>query len=161
MLHGVFERLPFTRLKGFIWLTLMLLLIAVLLGKWSQLNEKLEETKVKLTVSNFYNNAVSLRNLWELNDKPNHITVDNIDLSFTTLGWPIVVESRQINCTKMWILLSGEQVVSPYISLSNKKTVNSSGYNSCEYQIIDGKGLELSYENETIHIDGFLTRITL
>jgi MSHA biogenesis protein MshF len=39
--------------------------------------------------------------------------------------------------------------------------VNSSGYNSCEYQIIDGKGLELSYENETIHIDGFLTQITL
>ncbi|MGF1876129.1 hypothetical protein L4D77_12475 [Photobacterium frigidiphilum] len=157
----MFDRLPFTRLKGFIWLTLMLLLIAVLLGKWSQLNEKLEETKVKLTVSNFYNNAVSLRNLWELNDKPNYMTVNNIDLSFTTLGWPIVVESKQINCEKMWFLLSGDQKASPYITLSNKRTVNSNGYNSCEYQIIDGKGLELFYKNETIHIDGFLTQITL
>ncbi|EAS42430.1 hypothetical protein P3TCK_24030 [Photobacterium profundum 3TCK] len=161
MLHGVFDRHRFTRLKGFIWLTLMLLLIAVLLGKWSQLNKRLEETKVKLTVSNFYNNAVSLRNLWELNDKPNYLTVDNIELSFTEFGWPIVIESRQINCEKMWFLLSGDQESSPYITLSNKRTVNSNGYNSCEYQIIDGKGLELSYEHETIHIDGFLTQVTM
>jgi MSHA biogenesis protein MshF len=161
MLHGVFDRLQFERLKGFIWSALILLLIAALLGKWSQLNERMEETKIKLTVGNFYNNAVSLRNLWELNNKPNYITVDNIDLSFTELGWPIVLESRQINCEKMWSLLSGDQLVSSYISLSNKKTVNSSGYNSCEYQIIDGKGLELSYEHETIHIDSFLTQITM
>lgn len=161
MLHEVFDRLQFSRLKEFIWLALILLLIAVLVGEWSQLNKKMEETKVNLTVNNFYNNAVNLRNLWELNDKPNYMTVNNIELSFTALGWPIVIESRQVNCDKMWLLLSGEQAASSYIHLSNKRTVNSTVYNSCEYQIIDGKGLELSYENETIHIDGFLTKITL
>ncbi|WP_245905482.1 hypothetical protein [Photobacterium lipolyticum] len=112
---------------------------------------------LKVTVRSFYERASSLRQLWELNDKPQVAENNGVMFGFTALGWPIVNHGGHINCEQMWVLLSNDDQATSYIQLVDKKSLKSGAYNSCFYQISDGKWLELLYENETIRINGFLT----
>ncbi|PSU32811.1 hypothetical protein C9I99_17170 [Photobacterium lutimaris] len=101
--------------------------------------------------------ASAIRQQWELENKPSHSQTNGIEYSFTRYGWPIIIRNEHIDCAEMWDLLSSRQASIDYITLIDKKKVRSERYNSCYFQITDGKWLALFYENETIHTNGFLT----
>lgn len=153
-----FNRLQKKRFHHFIWLAASFLVVAVLMVQWRQVNEKAEQTQLKVLVQTFYKSASSLRQQWELNDKPIQIESDGIQHTFTKLGWPIILQDNQVDCDKSWGLLSSRSNSVTYADIVIKKVTRSGQYNSCYYQISDGKWLELSYKNEIILIDGFLTR---
>ncbi|WP_428441016.1 hypothetical protein [Photobacterium sagamiensis] len=157
-MQEAFDRLQRARFNGFIWFAVILVLITTLLMQWSRVSDKADQTIVKVTVRSFYESASSLRQLWELNDKPEVAESNGITFGFTALGWPVVIRGGNVNCKEMWDLLSNNSQSASYIDLFDKKTLKSAPYNSCIYQISDGRWLELFYENETIHINGILTQ---
>ncbi|MCW8330423.1 hypothetical protein MD588_16575 [Photobacterium sp. SDRW27] len=125
--------------------------------QWHQVNEKAEQTQLRVLVQTFYKSASSLRQLWELSDKPLHSEKEGIQYTFTKLGWPIIKLDNHIDCEKTWQLLSSRANSIAYADIVIEKVTRSGQYNSCHYQITDGKWLELFYENETIRVNGFLT----
>lgn len=152
-----FNRLQKRRFHHFVWLAAVLVVIAVLISEWQQVNEKAEQARLKVLVQTFHKSASSFRQLWELNGKPVQLEKEGIQLTFTKLGWPIVLTEEQVDCEKTWNLLSSRTNSVAYAGFYTKREVGSTRYNFCYYQLTDGKWLELFYENETIRINGFLT----
>lgn len=153
-----FNQLQKKRVYYFIRLVVIFSIITALVIQWHQVNEKAEQTQLRMLVQTLTKSAATLRQEWELNNKPEQSIKDGVGYSFTRFGWPIIVENSQINCKKIWGLLSSRVNTAPYIDLVNESDFKSMDYDLCFYQISDGKWLALFYENETIRIDGFLTR---
>ncbi|WP_044622411.1 hypothetical protein [Photobacterium gaetbulicola] len=157
MLRAVSSIKHFGHMRWFLWGGVIFLMIWVLLVQWHKVNDQAERTRVKLLAQTMSRSAASLRQQWELENKPSHSQTNGIEYSFTHKGWPIIIRDQHVDCAKMWNLLSSRQVPVDYVSLVDKKEVRSAHYNSCYFQITDGKWLALFYENETIHTNGFLT----
>ena len=157
MLRVVANLKYFGHVRWFLWGGVIFLMIWVLLVEWHRVNEEAERTQVKLLAQTMNRSASSLRQKWELENKPSHSQTNSINYSFTHKGWPIIIRNDHIDCAEMWDLLSSRQRPVDYISLVDKKNVRSERYNSCYFQITDGKWLALFYENETIHTNSFLT----
>lgn len=140
------------RLQNISWILVTLVLISVLLYEWQQVHKKAKQVQLDLTKNNLYLGAVNLRQNWELNNKPQHDVIDNIAFEYTPLGWPIVSKNGELDCPKIWFLLSNGMEVVDYSSFDYIKSGYSSGYNSCLYDIGINKKLELFYINDKIHI---------
>lgn len=143
--------------RYFIWGAVILLLITVLLFESHSVHDKAVQVRVEVLAQTLQTSASTLHQEWELNHKPSHAVVDGIPYSYTQKGWPVVWQNGQVNCEKIWELLSSRVAPVKYIDVISKSEVRSSFYNSCNYQISDGKWLALFYENETIHTNVFLT----
>lgn len=153
-----FNQLQKKRVYYFIRLVVIFSIITALVIQWHKVNEKAEQTQLRMLVQTLTKSASTLRQGWELNNKPEQSIKDGVGYSFTRFGWPIVVVNNQINCEKTWVLLSPRLGAVKYIDMVNDSGYKSTSYDFCFYQISDGKWLALFYENETIRIDGFLTR---
>ncbi|MDV5170948.1 hypothetical protein [Photobacterium rosenbergii] len=157
MLRAVANLKYFAHVRWFVWSGVIFLMLWALLVEWHRVNEEAERTQVKLLAQSMSRSASSLRQKWELENKPSYSKTNGIDYSFTHKGWPIIIQDDHVDCAQMWDLLSSRQSPVDYISLIDKKNVRSERYNSCYFQITDGKWLALFYENETIHTNSFLT----
>ncbi|MGR5141599.1 hypothetical protein ACQKPX_07935 [Photobacterium sp. DNB23_23_1] len=157
MLHAVANPKFSSHVRWFLWGGVIFLMIWVLLVEWHKVHEEAERTKVKLLAQTMSRSASTLRQQWELENKPSHSQTNGIEYSFTRYGWPIIIRNEHIDCVEMWNLLSSQQTPVNYINLVDKRNVISERYNSCYFQITDGKWLALFYENETIHTNSFLT----
>ena len=140
-----------------VWLLLIVVLVAALLAQWPRLQQATTDTQVKLLTQTLWESAVSLRQKWELENKPERSFLKGIEYTFTQKGWPVISHNGQINCHETWLLLSSRIQSVKYTHLSSKNEMRSKYYNSCYYQIDDGKGVAIFYENETIFISNFLT----
>ncbi|MCG3862841.1 MULTISPECIES: hypothetical protein [unclassified Photobacterium] len=140
------------RLQNISWILVTLVLISVLLYEWQQVHKKAKQVQLDLTKNNLYLGAVNLRQNWELNNKPQHDVIDNIEFEYTPLGWPIVSKNGELDCPKIWFLLSNGMEVVDYSSFDYIKSGYSSGYNSCLYDIGINKKLAIFYINDKIHI---------
>ncbi|WP_428465922.1 hypothetical protein [Photobacterium minamisatsumaniensis] len=147
-----------SRIHHIILLSAIFMIISALLTQWQKVNEKAEQTQLSVLTQTLVKSAASLRQEWELSDKPERVTVNGANVSFTQKGWPIVLNEQQINCQKTWELLSSRFNPVSYLDLVEKKEMRSTYYNSCYFKVSSGNWLALFYENETIQIDSFLTR---
>ncbi|WP_299019235.1 hypothetical protein [uncultured Photobacterium sp.] len=152
-----FNRQQKKRFRYLIWLSVVFLVLTVMLVQWRQIDAKAEQTQLKVLEQNFHKSASSLRQMWELQDKPEQLEVDGIKFALTSLGWPIVLRDGQVDCQQMWDLLVSREGSVDYLRFYSKKEVRSGQYNSCFYQITGGNWLELFYQRERIRINGFLT----
>ncbi|MGR5064789.1 hypothetical protein [Photobacterium sp. DNB22_13_2] len=157
MLRAVANLKFSSHVRWFLWGGVIFLMIWVLLVQWHKVNEEAERTRVKLLAQAMSRSASTIRQQWELENKPSHSEIHGIEYSFTRYGWPIIIQNEHVDCAEMWELLSSRQTPVNYISLVDKRNVISERYNSCYFQITDGKWLALFYENETIHTNSFLT----
>ncbi|MEZ8741464.1 hypothetical protein C9I94_19730 [Photobacterium swingsii] len=158
MLPEAFNLRQAGRYKFFIWFGLILTLIFVLQSEWQKVNEKAEDVALKLTINSLYEGASSLRQSWELNNRPEYLEVDGVNLHFTTLGWPLIEKNNNLDCYQLWRILTPANISAPYVSLLYTKEAKSVTYESCIYEISTGKWLELFYENETIKFNDFMAR---
>ena len=157
MLRAVANLKYFSHVRWFLWGGVIFLMIWALLVEWHKVNEEAERTRVNLLAQTMSRSASTLRQKWELDNRPIHSKTHGIEYSFTRYGWPIIIRNEHIDCAEMWDLLSSRQRPVDYISLVDKRNVISERYNSCYFQITGGKWLALFYENETIHTNSFLT----
>ncbi|WP_318433462.1 hypothetical protein [Photobacterium leiognathi] len=140
------------RLQNVSWAVVTLLLISVLLYEWSQVHKNAKLVQLDLTRNNLYQGAVNLRQNWELNNKPQHDEVAKIPFSYTSLGWPVVYKNGDLDCQKIWSLLSNGIEKPEYNAFSYRKLGDSVAYNSCLYDIGINKKLAIFYINDRIHI---------
>ncbi|MBC7004995.1 hypothetical protein BIZ37_20740 [Photobacterium sp. BZF1] len=157
MLRAVANLKYFAHVRWFVWGGVIFLMVWTLLVEWHRVNEEAERTRVNLLAQTMTRSASALRQKWELENRPSHSQTNGIDYSFTHKGWPIILQDDHVDCVQMWNLLSSRQRPVDYLSLVDKKEMRSDLYNSCYFQINDGKWLALFYENETIRTNGFLT----
>ncbi len=154
--------LKFSRhIQQFLFVAVIFIIISSLFVQWQKINEKAVQAQQQVLINTLTKSASSLRQKWELNNKPERMTVNGINVSYTRYGWPIVLDNNHVNCEKTWELLSPKMNPVSYADLHEKKEMRSAYYNSCYFRISDGNWLALFYENETIHIDSFLTRAEL
>ena len=140
-----------------VWLLLIVVIVAALFAQWPRLQQATDATRVKLLTQTLWRSAVSLRQKWELENKPVTSSLKGIRYTFTDKGWPVISHNGRIECDKTWVLLSSRIQPVKYTRIVEKNEVRSIYYNSCYYQLEDGKGVALFYENETIFISNFLT----
>ncbi|WP_297481604.1 hypothetical protein [uncultured Photobacterium sp.] len=139
------------RLKNMAWAAVILLLISVLLYKWQQIENKAEDTQLILTQNNLYQGAVNLKQQWEINNKPYRDHINGIDFQYTPLGWPIVNIHNQLDCHKLWQLLTNNIHYSNHnesLYVTNGKLTD---INHCTY-IINNKALAIFYIGGKIRI---------
>jgi len=156
MLPEAFNVRQVGRYKFFIWFVLILTLVFVLQNEWRKVNAKAEDVALKLIINSLYESASSLRQSWELNNRPDHMEIDGVDLHFTKLGWPLIEQNNNLDCYQLWRTLTPVNISAPYVSLLYTKEARTVTSESCIYQISTGKWLELFYENETIKFNDFV-----
>ena len=132
------------RLKNMAWAAVILLLISVLLYKWQQIENKAEDTQLILTTNNLYQGAVNLKQQWEINNKPAYDRIGGIDFQYTLLGWPIVNIDNQLDCNKLWQLLTDN--INYITNNESLYFINGklTGINHCTY-MINNKALAIFY----------------
>ncbi|MGF1716227.1 hypothetical protein L4D08_15250 [Photobacterium chitinilyticum] len=145
------------RLQYFIWFCGVSFIVTSMLVQGIEIKEEAEHTRLNVLKQTFYKSASTLRQLWELQDKPAQLDIAGMNVEFTARGWPVVFNDKGTDCRKIWDLLASRSGAVSYLRFDSKKEMRSARYNSCYYQVSDGNWLELFYKNETIHINGFLT----
>ena len=153
-----FDRLQKRRFHRVVWLTVIFAVMALLLVQGLRINEKAEQVRLRLLVQSFYESASSLRQQWELQGRPQQAELDGVRYGFTRLGWPLVLTEGRVDCAKTWDLLSSGTNPTDCATRCMQNKVRSMRYYSCYYEVTSSKGLVLFYENETMHVDVFLTR---
>ncbi|MGF1725769.1 hypothetical protein [Photobacterium nomapromontoriensis] len=143
--------------RYFIWGAVILLLIGVLLFESHSVHDKAIQVRAEVLAQTLQTSASALHQEWEFAHKPSHAVVDGIPYAYTQKGWPVVWQNGQVDCAKTWELLSSRVAPVKYSDVISKSEVRSGFYNSCYYQVGDGKWLALFYENETMHTNVFLT----
>ncbi|GAD30934.1 conserved hypothetical protein [Photobacterium leiognathi lrivu.4.1] len=106
----------------------------------------------ELTQKNLYQGAVTIRNKWELNNKPRCDEIAGIPFSYTAIGWPIVYNNGDLDCPKTWSLLSNGIEKPEYNTFSYIKAGDSVAYNTCLYDMDINNKLAIFYINDRIHI---------
>jgi len=152
-----FNRLQKKRLQYLIWFCGASFLVTNILAQGLEIKEEAERTRLSVLKQTFYKSASTLRQQWELQDKPAQLDIAGMNVEFTARGWPVVLNNNGVDCQRIWDLLSSRSGSISYVKFDSKKEMRSARYNSCYYQISDGNWLELFYKDETIHINGFLT----
>ncbi|KJF81125.1 hypothetical protein [Photobacterium angustum] len=140
------------RLQNVSWLIITFILISVLLYEWQQVQKNAKLLQFDLTRNNLYQGAVNLRQNWELNNRPHYDKVGDIAFEYTQLGWPIVLKQGELDCPKIWSLLSNGIGMPEYNSFSYVNADDSNSYNTCLYDIGIKKKLAIFYINDKIHI---------
>lgn len=153
----VYKWLQQRRLYVFLWGSLLLVTVTILMVQGEHFVDRAEEIQVKVLTQTMVKSAASIRQKWELENRPEYSSINGINYGFTQYGWPIIRSERGIDCSQTWNLLSSRNSELEYLNFERKSTVTSYSYDSCFYQISHGKWVALFYENETIRINGFLT----
>lgn len=156
MLPEVFNQRQINRIHYSIWFVVVLVLVIALRVEWRKVNEKADDIAMRLTIKSLNEGAVAMRQMWELNNRPATLKVDDIDVIFTAKGWPRVEQNNSLDCYNLWRLLSPANIPAPHISMLYSKEPKSVTYESCVYEISAGKWLELFYGNETIKLNDFV-----
>lgn len=88
-----------------LWGALVIILLAVIFINWEKIEPEVEDTAIIMTSREILSSANEFKNYWVVNGQPKTMVKDDIEVSFSSLGWPIVLkENDEIDCLQ-WLHL--------------------------------------------------------
>lgn len=136
--------MPATRM---IWGGIVIVLLAVFLFQWDQLEPKVEDTSLVIASREILSSANEFKNYWVVNGQPSSMNKEGVEIIFTSLGWPIVINDQEIDCQK-WIaiLLPDKETIYTDSIRSHKNLTEIESYH-CDYSISNGKVMSVMLNN--------------
>ncbi|OCH13213.1 MULTISPECIES: type IV pilus, mannose-sensitive hemagglutinin protein MshF [unclassified Aliivibrio] len=141
----------------FIWGGLVLIFVAIILYQWQQMEPEVEDAALLMSSREILSSANEFKNYWVVNGQPKSIVKDNVDITFTPLGWPITLKDNELDCQKwLYILLPEKQkIYTDFIHVSKKKADMLRF--GCKYSMSNGKVISVMLVNGVFKVNvGFL-----
>ena len=141
------------------WGALFIILLAVMFVQWEKMEPEVEDTALMMTSREILSSANEFKNYWIVNGQPSTMVQNGIAVTFSPLGWPIVLDESDVDCQQWLHLLlpKKDKIYADNIGIKNNST--KQGQYRCEYRISNGKVISIMLTNGAFKVNvGFLNK---
>ncbi|MUK30627.1 type IV pilus, mannose-sensitive hemagglutinin protein MshF [Aliivibrio fischeri] len=144
-----------------LWGALVIILLAVIFINWEKIEPEVEDTAIIMTSREILSSANEFKNYWVVNGQPKTMVKDDIEVSFSSLGWPIVLkENDEIDCLQWLHLLlpNKDKIYADSIEIKKPELAKKEQYR-CDYSTANGKVVSVMLVKDALKVSvGFIEK---
>lgn len=135
------------RLKFFVWCAVVFCIMGSGLYVWeSKVEPEAEHTAFIVAQRQILSSANTYHQEWMLRETPKTAIIDDHKVSFTSSGWPVVMNNGKLNCEKWLLLLWPDSKVFGQQYSVNKKGEGRKNV-QCDYRFSQGQKIVLQLKH--------------
>ncbi len=139
------------------WATLFLVLFAVILVQWDKMEPKVEDTALMMISRDILSSANEFKNYWVVNGQPASMDKDNIEVTFSRSGWPLVLKNNHLDCEQWLHLLLPRKEQIDVVTINAYENLTKKEQYQCSYGVSNSKLISVMLINGIFKVKvGFL-----